>query len=65
MSAVTLWIKEAVMKGLPITLLALVFAFFSLISLLMAPHDSDNRMALSSDSPARVSEVGLRVTFQR
>jgi hypothetical protein len=53
------------MKGLPITLLALVFAFFSLISLLMAAHDSDNRMALSSDSPGRVSELGLRVTFQR
>jgi len=53
------------MKGLPATLLALVFAFFSLITLLLAPHDSDNRMALSSDSSAKISEVGLRVTFQR
>ena len=53
------------MKDLPITLLALVFAFFSLISLLLAPHDSDNRMALWADSPGRVSEVGLRVTLQR
>lgn len=53
------------MKGTPATLLALVFAFFSLISLLMVPKDSDNRIAVSSDSSARVSEVGLRVTFQR
>lgn len=53
------------MKGLPITLLALVFAFFSLVSLLMAPHDSDNGMALSSDNSGRISEVGLRVTFER
>lgn len=53
------------MKGLPVTLLALVFALFSLISLLLAPQDSDNRMALSSDNPGKVSEVGLRVTFRR
>lgn len=53
------------MKGLPLTLLALVFAFFSLISLLMVPRDSENRIAGLSDSPARVSEVGLRVTLQR
>ena len=45
--------------------LALVFAFFSLLSLLMTPQDSDSRIALSPDSSARVSEIGLRVTFQR
>jgi hypothetical protein len=53
------------MKDLPITLLALVFAFFSLISLLMVPRDSDSRIAAASDNPAKVSEIGLRVTFQR
>jgi hypothetical protein len=53
------------MKGLPAALLALVFAFFSLLSLLMTPQDSDSRIALSRDSSARVSEIGLRVTFQR
>ena len=53
------------MKGLPATLLALVFAFFSLLSLLMTPQDSDSRIALSPDSSARVSDIGLRVTFQR
>jgi len=45
--------------------LALVFAFFSLLSLLMTPQDSDSRIVLSRDSSARVSEIGLRVTFQR
>jgi hypothetical protein len=53
------------MKDLPVTLLALVFAFFSLISLLMVPRDSGNRIVALSDSPAKVSEIGLRVTFQR
>src|SRR5581483_6472975 len=53
------------MKDLPLTLLALVFAFFSLISLLLAPRDSDNRTALAAENSARVSEVGLRATFQR
>ena len=31
------------MKGLPATLLALVFAFLSLLSLLMTPQDSDRQ----------------------
>ncbi len=53
------------MKDLPATLLALVFAFFSLISLLMVSHDSDNRIVAFSDNPAKVSEIGLRITFQR
>jgi hypothetical protein len=53
------------MKGLPIAVLALAFAFFSLISLLTVAHESDSRMAGLSDDPAKVSEIGLRVTFQR
>jgi hypothetical protein len=53
------------MKGLPIAILALAFALFSLISLLTVPHESDSRMAGSPDDPVKVSEVGLRVTFQR
>lgn len=53
------------MKGLPIAVLALAFALFSLISLLTIPHDSDSRMTGSPDDPARLSEVGLRVTLQR
>ena len=53
------------MKGLPFTRLALVFAFFSLISLLMVPKDSDNRITVSSDTSERVSEAGLRFTFRR
>ncbi|HEX7229436.1 MAG TPA: hypothetical protein VF452_03510 [Candidatus Binatia bacterium] len=52
------------MKGLPIAILALAFAFFSLLSLLTAARDSDSTNAFSADGPPRVSEVGLRVTFQ-
>jgi hypothetical protein len=53
------------MKGLPATLLALLFAFFSLVSLLMVPRDSDSKIAAVADKPAKVSEIGLRFTFQR
>jgi hypothetical protein len=53
------------MKDLPVTILALVFAFFSLISLLMVPKDTDSRLAFASSSSAKVSEVGLRINFQR
>ena len=52
------------MKGLPVAVLALVFAFFSLMSLLTAARESDSPSAASADGPPRVSEVGLRVTFQ-
>ncbi|HEY1234900.1 MAG TPA: hypothetical protein VGH22_16090 [Candidatus Binatia bacterium] len=52
------------MKGLPIAILALAFAFFSLMSLLTATRESDSTNAASADGPPRVSEVGLRVTFQ-
>ncbi len=53
------------MKGLPLTLLALLFAFFSLVSLLLVPRDSDNRIAFSSHDSGRISELGLRFNFQR
>lgn len=53
------------MKGLPFTILALVFTFFSLISLLLVPKDSGNQVAISSDNSERVSEAGLRFSFQR
>jgi hypothetical protein len=52
------------MKGLPLTLLALVFAFFSLVSLLLVPRDSGSRLAFATDS-SKVSELGLRFNFQR
>ena len=53
------------MKGLPIAILALAFACFSLVSLLTVPHEWDSRLAGLPDDPAKVSEIGLRVTFQR
>jgi hypothetical protein len=52
------------MKGLPFTILALVFAFFSLVSLLLVPKDFDDRV-VSSDNSERVSEAGLRFSLQR
>lgn len=52
------------MKGVPIAILALAFAFFSLLSLLTATRESDHKSAASADGPPRVSEVGLRFTFQ-
>jgi len=53
------------MKGLPIAVLALPSAFLSLVSLLTVPHEWDSRMGGLPDDPAKVSEIGLRVTFQR
>lgn len=52
------------MKGLP-AVLALAFACFSLIALLSVAHESDSRMAGLPADPVKVSEIGLRVTFQR
>jgi hypothetical protein len=47
------------------TILALVFVFFALISLLtVKPTWEKGPLALSDDTP-RVSEVGLRVNFQQ
>jgi hypothetical protein len=57
--------RRRLMKGLPFTILALVFTFFSLISLLLVPKDSGNQVAISSDNSERVSEAGLRFSFQR
>jgi len=52
------------MKGLSVAILALAFAFFSLMSLLTATRESDSTNASWADDPPRVSEVGLRVTLQ-
>lgn len=53
------------MKQISSTFLALVFVFFTLLSLLSVnPTWESGPLALSDDG-AKVSEVGLRVTFQR
>jgi hypothetical protein len=53
------------MKGISGTLLALVFVFFSLFSLLSVNPAWDSRPAPAADSEARVSELGLRFSMQR
>lgn len=45
-------------------LLALTFALFSLMSLLSASPIWENNTAPLADGGTRVSEIGLRVTFQ-
>lgn len=53
------------MKPISSTVLALVFVFFTLLSLLSVnPTRESGPLALSDDG-GRVSDVGLRVTFQR
>ena len=46
-------------------LLALAFVFFSLISLLSANPTWDSNASPLAEDGVRVSEVGLRVSFQR
>ena len=53
------------MKHISITLLALVFVFFSLISLLSVNPTWDTSSSRLADNPSRISEVGLRITMQR
>jgi hypothetical protein len=66
MSAEMFSLRRQRMKGLAIAVLALAFAFYSLISLLSVAQESDSRMVgLADDPAAKVSEVGLRVTLQR
>jgi hypothetical protein len=53
------------MNQLSATLLALGFVIFTLVSLLsVKPTWDSERLALSDDGP-KVSEIGLRVNFQR
>ena len=53
------------MKGLSGTLLALVFVFFSLLSLMSVHPTWDSSMIQLDDSEARVSELGLRFAMGR
>jgi hypothetical protein len=53
------------MKPISGTVLALVFVLFTLLSLLSVKPSWENGPPALSDGGARVSEVGLRVTFQR
>jgi len=47
------------------TLLVLVFAFFSLISLLSVNPTWDTSTSQLGDNPSRMSEVRLRIMMQR
>ena len=53
------------MKHISSTLVALAFVFFSLISLLSVKQTWESAPSALSDDGPRVSEIGLRVTFQR
>jgi hypothetical protein len=53
------------MKNISSTLLALVFVFFSLISLMSVNRSWDNSPSQLGDAPSRVSELGLRFAMQR
>jgi hypothetical protein len=58
-------VRRGFMKNISSTLLALVFVFFSLISLLSVNWTWDNSLSQLGDSPSRVSELGLRFAMQR
>ncbi len=53
------------MKHISSTLLALVFVFFTLLSLLSVNPTWENGPLALSDNGERLSDVGLRVTFQQ
>ena len=53
------------MKGLSGTLLALAFAFFSLISLMSVNRTWDDSFVQLADTESRVSELGLRFNMNR
>ena len=53
------------MKGLSGTLLALAFAFFSLISLMSVNRTWDDSIVQLADTDSRVSELGLRFNMHR
>jgi hypothetical protein len=58
-------IREQFMKGIPGTLLALIFVFFSLFSLLTANRTWEESLVPLADNESRVSELGLRFALQR
>ena len=53
------------MKQISSSVLALVFVFFTLLSLLSVNPTRESGPLALSNAGARVSEVGLRVTFQQ
>lgn len=53
------------MKDLSGTLVALAFAFFSLISLIAVNRTWENSPVQLADTESRVSELGLRFNMQR
>ncbi len=58
-------VRRGFMKNISSTLLALVFVFFSLISLMSVNRSWDNSPSQLGDAPSRVSELGLRFAMQR
>jgi hypothetical protein len=53
------------MKGIPGTLLALIFVFFSLLSMLTANRSWEKSLVPVGDNQSRISELGLRFALQR
>ncbi|HEX9786479.1 MAG TPA: hypothetical protein VGB09_00575 [Candidatus Binatia bacterium] len=53
------------MKGISGTLLALIFVFFSLFSLITVNRTWESSLVPLADNESRVSELGLRFAFQR
>ncbi len=53
------------MKGISRTLLALIFAVFSLLLLLLADRSSENSPGRLQFDQARLSEAGLRFALHR
>ncbi len=53
------------MKGLSGTLLALVFVFFSLLSLMSVHRSWESSLVQLDDTDTRVSELGLRFAMGR
>ena len=53
------------MKGISGTLVAMVFVFFSLLSLMAVNPTWDSRLVSLADTESRVSELGLRFNMQR
>jgi hypothetical protein len=53
------------MKGIPGTLLALIFVFFSLLSMLTANRTWEKSLVPVGDNESRISELGLRFALQR
>lgn len=53
------------MKSLSLPLLALIFVFFSLLSLMFANRDWNSSMVQLSNEENRISELGLRFAMGR